>query len=145
MVHEELGSRRGRHDRGTSGTWAGTAARWYRTAQPSNQRPPARVPRIIAGMLLAIDIGNSNVTTGLFKAGALRSTRRAATISHATPDEVEILLDELLRLDDASFADVDAIALASVVPVLTASIEAVAARRERPLTVAGAGSVPLPI
>ena len=96
-------------------------------------------------MLLAIDIGNSNVTTGLFKAGALRSTRRAATISHATADEVEILLDDLLRLDDASFADVDAIALASVVPVLTASIEAIAARRERPLTIAGAGSVPLPI
>ena len=52
----------------------------------------------------------------------------------ATADELELLLDGLLRLDDASFADVDAIACASVVPALTAHVEAIAGRRERPLT-----------
>src|SRR4029079_13547340 len=51
----------------------------------------------------------------------------------------------LLRLDDASFADVSAIASASVVPSLGAAIEAIAARRERPLSVAGPGTVPLAI
>ena len=50
-------------------------------------------------MLLALDIGNTNVTIGLFRAGALLATRRAATSPRATADEVELLLDGLLRLD----------------------------------------------
>ena len=96
-------------------------------------------------MLLAVDIGNSNVTVGRFRNGALVATRRAATNARATPDELEILLDGLLRLDDAAFADASAIACASVVPDLTAALEAVAARRERPLVLAGPGTVPLAV
>jgi type III pantothenate kinase len=96
-------------------------------------------------MLLVIDVGNTNVTVGLARAGALVMARRAATPVRATADEVELLLDGLLRLDDVGFGDVDAIACASVVPSLTAAIEAVAARRERPLTIAAAGIVPLPV
>ncbi len=102
-------------------------------------------PRIIAAMLLAIDIGNTNVTLGLFRAGSLVATRRAATVAHATSDELELTLDGLLRLDDASFADVDAISCASVVPALTVALERIAARRERTLTVASAGSVPIAV
>ena len=102
-------------------------------------------PRIIAAMLLAIDIGNTNVTIGLLRSGALVATRRAATPVRATADELELLLDGLLRLDDAGFADVDALACASVVPALTAHVEVIAARRERALTVASAGTVPLAI
>ena len=58
-----------------------------------------RGPRIIGAMLLALDIGNTNVTLGLFRAGALLATRRAATDPRATTDELELLLDGLLRLD----------------------------------------------
>ncbi len=96
-------------------------------------------------MLLAIDIGNTNLTLGLFRAGVLVATRRAATTHRATADELELLIEGLLRLDDASFGDVQAIACASVVPNLTAGLEAVSARRERPLVVAGAGTVPIAI
>ncbi len=96
-------------------------------------------------MLLALDIGNTNLTLGLVRAGVLIATRRAATVQRATADELELQLDALLRLDDLSFGDVDAIACCSVVPALTAGIEAVAARRERPLLVASAGTVPIPI
>jgi type III pantothenate kinase len=102
-------------------------------------------PRIIPAMLLAIDIGNTNITIGLLRNGALVATRRAATLPRATADEIEVLLDGLLHLDDASFGDVDAIACASVVPALTAHVESIAARRERPLTLALAGTVPLAI
>ena len=87
-------------------------------------------------MLLAVDIGNTNLTLGLFKAGALVATRRAATTPRATADELDLLLDGLLRLDDAAFADIGSIACASVVPQLTAGMEAIAARRDRPLIVA---------
>jgi type III pantothenate kinase len=115
---------------------------------PSTRSAPAGTTgtaRIIPAMLLAIDIGNTNLTIGLFKGGALVATRRAATAARATADELELTLDGLLRLDDAAFADVDAIVIASVVPTLTAAVEAVAARRERPLTVASAGIVPIPV
>ena len=96
-------------------------------------------------MLLALDIGNTNVTLGLFRAGALVATRRAATDPRASADELEALLEALLRLDDASLADVSAIVAASVVPSVTAAAETIAARRERPLLLATAGSVPLAV
>jgi type III pantothenate kinase len=105
----------------------------------------AALPRIIPAMLLAIDIGNSNVTTGLLRAGALVATRRAATVGRSTGDELELLLAGLLALDDATLADVSAIACASVVPVLTGHVEVLAARREVPLTLASAGTVPIPV
>ena len=54
---------------------------WYRT-------DCAELPRIIAAMLLAIDIGNTNVTIGTFRSGVLAGTRRAATDPGATPDEL---------------------------------------------------------
>ncbi|HET9519594.1 MAG TPA: type III pantothenate kinase [Candidatus Limnocylindrales bacterium] len=96
-------------------------------------------------MLLAIDIGNTNVTIGLFSAGRLVATRRAATNQRASADELELLLDGLLRLDDAAFADISGIACASVVPDLTGGIETIAARRDRPLIVATPGTIPLAI
>ncbi|HEY3164802.1 MAG TPA: type III pantothenate kinase [Candidatus Limnocylindrales bacterium] len=96
-------------------------------------------------MLLAVDIGNTNVTLGLFRNGALAATRRATTHARATADELEHLLDGLLRLDDVAFADVSAIVSCSVVPALSAALETVAARRERPLLVASVGTVPIAI
>jgi type III pantothenate kinase len=96
-------------------------------------------------MLLALDIGNTNITVGLFRAGALLGTRRAATNQRATTDEVELLLDGLLRLDGIAMADVDAVAVASVVPALTGAVEAIAGRRDRPLLIAAAGTVPLAV
>jgi type III pantothenate kinase len=100
---------------------------------------------MIGGMLLAVDIGNTNVTVGRFRAGALLGTRRAGTNPRATPDDLEGLLEGLLALDALSMGDVDAISLASVVPSLSAALEVVATRRDLPLLVASAGSVPIAI
>ena len=96
-------------------------------------------------MLLAIDIGNTNLKTALFRAGAMLGTRRAATDPRATADEVELLLDGLLRLDGIAASDLDAIALVSVVPALTAAVESIAARRAIPILVAAAGTVPIAV
>ncbi len=103
------------------------------------------MPRIIGGMLLAIDIGNTNITLGLFRAGALIGTRRAATNPRATADEFELLVSGLLQLDGTTLADVTAISLASVVPALSEATERVAQRRGLSLLIASAGSVPLAI
>jgi len=102
-------------------------------------------PRIILAMLLALDVGNSNITTGLFRSGALLATRRAATAPRATPDEVELVLAGLLQLDGIGLADLDSIVLASVVPAITGAVEAIAERHDRPLLIATVGVVPLAV
>jgi type III pantothenate kinase len=96
-------------------------------------------------MLLAVDIGNTNVTTGLFRNGMLVATRRAASRGRATADELELLLDGFLRLDGAELGSIAAIACASVVPHLTDALGSVAERRGLPLLIAGAGHVPIAI
>jgi type III pantothenate kinase len=96
-------------------------------------------------MLLAVDIGNTNVTLGLVEGGAVVATRRAGTPGDATADELELLLAGLLGLDGRSLDDVTGIALASVVPALTAMVERVGARHGIGVLVATAGTVPLAI
>ena len=96
-------------------------------------------------MLLAVDIGNTNITLGLVEGGVLVATRRAGTPRGTTTDELEVLLAGLLALDGRTLDDVSSIAVASVVPAQTAMIESVAARRGISGLVAGAGTVPLAI
>jgi type III pantothenate kinase len=114
----------------------------FAPAEPPDSRPR---PRIILAMLLAIDIGNTNLKTALFRAGAMLGTRRAATDPIATADELELLIDGLLRLDGIATSDLDAIALVSVVPALTAAVESMAGRRAAALLVATAGTVPIAV
>ncbi len=96
-------------------------------------------------MLLAIDIGNTNITTGLFQNGRLVASRRAATDRTATPDQLELLIEGLLGLDTLDLPGISAVSCASVVPGLTGAIEAIARRRDLALVLATAGHVPLPI
>jgi type III pantothenate kinase len=96
-------------------------------------------------MLLVIDAGNSHVTVGLARDGALIASRRAASRAGATPDELEVLLEGLLRLDGHGLAGAAAVAIASTVPALTDAFEAIAARREIPCAVAAAGTIPMAV
>lgn len=96
-------------------------------------------------MLLALDIGNSNITLGLVHGETIMAARRASTRAASTPDELEVLIDGLLRLDGASMADVTGISLASVVPALTGVTSVLAERRGVQLMIAGSGNMPMPI
>ena len=80
-------------------------------------------------MLLVIDVGNTNLSAAAVRDARLGTVRRASTPATATPDEVEALLDGLLRLDHASLEEVDRVALASVVPGVSAAVRRVAERR----------------
>jgi len=51
-------------------------------------------------MLLAIDIGNTNIIFGIFKDEELRATWRIATGIHRMPDEYTVIL--LSRRDQGS-------------------------------------------
>ena len=73
--------------------------------------------------LLAADIGNTNLTLGLFADGALAGSWRATTRAGATPDEVAALTTEMLALDGHRLDELDSVALASVVPPLTGTFE----------------------
>lgn len=79
--------------------------------------------------LLAADIGNTNVTIGLFQDDRLARSWRAITRANATPDEVAAMLTGLLALDAHRLDELDAIAIASVVPPLTETWERLAAER----------------
>ena len=72
-------------------------------------------------MLLTLDIGNTNVTAGVFDGGELRATWRIATDRSRTPDEYGLALSQLLPLKGVSAADVTDVCLCSVVPPLTQS------------------------
>jgi type III pantothenate kinase len=73
--------------------------------------------------LLAVDIGNTNITLGLFADGDLAGSWRATTRAGATPDEVAALTAEMLALDGHRLDELGAVALASVVPPLTGTFE----------------------
>ena len=96
-------------------------------------------------MLLVIDAGNSHLTVGLARDGALFASRRAETRPGATPDELEVLLEGLLHLDGQGLVGVAAVAIASTVPALADAFEAIAARREVPCAVAGPGTIPMAV
>lgn len=72
-------------------------------------------------MLLAIDIGNTNVTIGVFDGDDLRTTFRFATDTRKMPDEYAVTINQLLPLQGMALGDIDAVALCSVVPPLTPS------------------------
>ena len=74
-------------------------------------------------MLLAIDIGNTNVTLGVFKDGELYATWHIATGIHRMPDEYASLMLNLLYLKGLSFSDITKVSMCSVVPPLTAIFE----------------------
>jgi type III pantothenate kinase len=69
-------------------------------------------------MFLAIDIGNTNVTLGLFEGDKLHCTWRLATVVHRMPDEYAVLLLNLLQIQNISPSDIKEIGLCSTVPPL---------------------------
>ena len=74
-------------------------------------------------MLLAIDIGNTTISIGLFETDALGPRWRLASSNDRTADEYGILLTQLLERSGVRIGDVREIALASVVPPLTGTLE----------------------
>lgn len=67
-------------------------------------------------MLLAIDIGNTHTTFGVFDKDKLRATWRLTTGIHRTVDEHAALLLNLLHLRGLDKSDITDVALCSVVP-----------------------------
>jgi len=70
-------------------------------------------------MLLAIDIGNTNITLGLFDGDVLGPRWRFAAGNEKTPDEFGLLMLGLFRQAGVTASDIHGAAISSVVPPLT--------------------------
>ncbi|MGD0806196.1 MAG: type III pantothenate kinase [Anaerolineales bacterium] len=70
-------------------------------------------------MLLCIDIGNTNITLGLYEGAALGPRWRLSTEQERMPDEFGLQVTGLLQLAGKSPADIQGVSMASVVPPLT--------------------------
>jgi type III pantothenate kinase len=73
-------------------------------------------------MLLTIDIGNTNITLGLYDGGDLGPRWRLATKHEQMPDEYGIRFLAMLRHANFGPEDIKGICMASVVPPLTGKI-----------------------
>ena len=88
-------------------------------------------------MLIAIDIGNTNITIGLFLDSDLISTWRFSTDSRKTSDEYGLLLQQVMSSNNLNADKIDSAAICSVVPPLTPTFELLCQKylKVQPLTV----------
>src|ERR671911_19396 len=99
-------------------------------------------------MLLAIDVGNTNIVLGVFDPeGHLAESWRLATLRERTSDEVGILVTHLFARSAIPLDRVSGFILSSVVPPLTRTMEEMAERYfgRSPLTVDPATNTGMPV
>lgn len=74
-------------------------------------------------MLLAIDIGNTNIAVGVFEGERLRATWRLGTDVHKLADEYAALLYNLLTLKKLDFSGINQAIISSSVPPLVTTFD----------------------
>lgn len=74
-------------------------------------------------MLLALDVGNTNVTIGIFDGDQIRASWRMATDLERLPDEYAVTILGLLRTEDIEPREIKQAIMASVVPDLAPVFE----------------------
>ncbi|MEX0755405.1 MAG: type III pantothenate kinase [Actinomycetota bacterium] len=74
-------------------------------------------------MLLAVDVGNTELSLGVFRAEELAFTWRLSTRADRTADELAVLFGGMLAQRDLAFdSQITAVVMASVVPTVTQAI-----------------------
>jgi type III pantothenate kinase len=88
-------------------------------------------------MLLAIDIGNTNVTFGVFDGEKIKTTWRVSTAIHRTSDEYANLMLSLMERQGITAKQINDVVICSVVPPLLIIFEDVCKRylKKSPLIV----------
>jgi type III pantothenate kinase len=79
-------------------------------------------------MLLAIDVGNTNIVLGVFEGASLVESWRLQTLRERTSDELGLLVDGLFAHSKIDRSGVHGIIIGSVVPPLTGTILAMTER-----------------
>jgi type III pantothenate kinase len=74
-------------------------------------------------MLLALDIGNTNIVTGVFDPkGKLLHTWRISTHPLGTSDEFRVKIQTLCQLEKINYQDIRSVLVSSVVPMATSMV-----------------------
>jgi type III pantothenate kinase len=79
-------------------------------------------------MLLAIDVGNTNIVLGVFDGTRLTHSWRLQTLRERTADEIGILVTHLFGQSGVERGRIDGIIISSVVPPLPGTMEEMAER-----------------
>jgi type III pantothenate kinase len=79
-------------------------------------------------MLLAIDVGNTNIVLGVFDGAALVQSWRLQTLRERTSDELGLLVDGLFAHSRIERVQIRGVVLGSVVPPVTGTIRAMVQR-----------------
>ena len=97
-------------------------------------------------MLLAIDVGNTNIVCGVFEADRLVVSWRLATLHDRTADELWVLVSRLFTERRIDPGRIDGVVMASVVPALTHALSEMVTRElDLPVLDVDAGNAGLPI
>ncbi len=74
-------------------------------------------------MLLAIDIGNTNTSLGIFEGENFIEHWRIATAGERTSDELGVLIRQMLALSNFDYQKISALIVSSVVPQLNSTFQ----------------------
>lgn len=74
-------------------------------------------------MILAMDVGNTNIKIALFRGDKIERTWRIATNITHTADEYGMTLRSLLSSAEVSFSDIEGVIISSVAPSLNYTLE----------------------
>lgn len=74
-------------------------------------------------MLLAIDVGNTNIVAGIFESDKLKAKWRFRTEKDSTEDEFQTRMAGLFKESGISFADIKEVVVSSVVPPIGITID----------------------
>ena len=74
-------------------------------------------------MLLAFDVGNTNIVLGVFKDGGLIENRRMETDNKRSADEYGMVIKQLFEYSDLSFDDVEDVIISTVVPSILFTLQ----------------------
>ncbi|AIQ71863.1 MULTISPECIES: type III pantothenate kinase [Paenibacillus] len=74
-------------------------------------------------MMLAVDIGNTNIVLGVYRKRELLHHFRLSTARQSTVDEYGVMIHNLFHMSGISVKDVEGVIISSVVPPLVKTIE----------------------
>lgn len=91
-------------------------------------------------MILAVDIGNSNIVLGCFENDQILFIERLSTNQNSTELEYTILIKNILELNNLSHCSFEGCIISSVVPSVTHTVQAAMTRLTgKPIMVVGPG------
>ncbi|NLO08935.1 MAG: type III pantothenate kinase, partial [Clostridiales bacterium] len=73
-------------------------------------------------MIFVIDVGNTNITMGVFDENEIKAKFRLTTQINRTSDEYGLFVSDLLNLKGINKDDIETVAISSVVPRVNYSL-----------------------